>query len=126
MTLEEKIEQSFTGRPNFPVPSYTLRSIPPSPTRDPNVHLEHGNALRPRRPHRRSTWHHESLRNKRPIRKFHVHRHEITYGSENWIGVGAPPWTWLRSEQRIAVVHKGVFATAKGVLCDLWVRWEGI
>lgn len=45
---------------------------------------------------------------------------------ENWTGVGAPPWTWPISEQWVDVVHKGVFATGTGVLCDLWMRREGI
>ncbi|KAF7587222.1 hypothetical protein BBP40_007535 [Aspergillus hancockii] len=41
---------------------------------------------------------------------------------ENWMGVGAPPWTWPVTEQIIDVLHKGVYAFATGYLADRWLQ----
>jgi hypothetical protein len=37
---------------------------------------------------------------------------------ENITGKGAPPWTWPRDELAVDVLHKAVYAFAKGVIAD--------
>lgn len=37
---------------------------------------------------------------------------------ENATGVGAPPWTWPRSELVVDLVHKSIYAFAAGIVAD--------
>ena len=125
MTLAEKIEQSFTGRPNSYVPAHTLErllGLPARPDRDRlglnwAMHWGQGIALGAVR-----AW-----MAKRgfggPFGSFLFLNLRLfnDQSLENATGVGAPPWTWPRDEQAIDVAHKAVYAFVTGAVADLLV-----
>jgi hypothetical protein len=45
---------------------------------------------------------------------------------ENISGVGAPPWTWPRSELLTDLLHKGIYGFATGVVADRLARPEPV
>src|ERR671912_421986 len=45
---------------------------------------------------------------------------------ENISGVGAPPWTWPRSELLIDLLHKGIYGFTTGVVADRLARPEPV
>jgi hypothetical protein len=45
---------------------------------------------------------------------------------ENITGVGAPPWTWPRSELLIDLLHKAIYGFATGVVADRLARPEPV
>jgi hypothetical protein len=45
---------------------------------------------------------------------------------ENITGVGAPPWTWPRSELPIDLLHKAIYGFATGVVADRLARPEPV
>lgn len=125
MTLGEKIEQSFTNRPNSLVPGYTLRALlglprlPETEMWSWNMAMHYGQGALIGGVRGIMSLYAISG----PFANFMFTGMRLLNDQtlENWTGVGAPPWTWPKSEQWIDVLHKGVFATATGVLCDLWV-----
>jgi hypothetical protein len=44
---------------------------------------------------------------------------------ENATGVGAPPWTWPRTELVVDLVHKTVYGFATGAVADLLAARSG-
>ncbi len=125
MTLAEKVEQSFTGRPNSYVPAHTLErllGLPAKPDRDRlglnwAMHWGQGIALGAVR-----AW-----MAKRgfggPFGSFLFLNLRLLNDQslENATGVGAPPWTWPKDEQAIDVAHKAVYAFVAGAVADLLV-----
>ena len=125
MTLAEKIEQAFTGRPNSYVPAHTLERLLRLPHRPDEERL-----------HLNWTMHWGQgilLGAVRALMARHGFRGPV--GSflfmnlrlindqtlENATGVGAPPWTWPRDEQAIDLLHKAVYAYATGAAADALV-----
>jgi hypothetical protein len=125
MTLSEKIEQLFTGRPNSYVPAHTLERLLGRPHRPDSertimnwaMHWGQGIALGTVR----------GLMADRGVRgpvashmfmNFRLLNDQIL---ENSTGVGALPWTWPVDEQVIDLFHKAVYAHTTGVVVDLLV-----
>ncbi|MHA6793828.1 hypothetical protein ACVGVM_10000 [Pseudonocardia bannensis] len=46
--------------------------------------------------------------------------------TENWMGVGAPPWTWPRDELVIDLAGKTVYAFATGAVADALAAAAGV
>jgi|tagenome__1003787_1003787.scaffolds.fasta_scaffold20819292_2 hypothetical protein len=122
MTISEKLEQAFTGRPNSYVPAHTLERLLRLPYKPDlerlgmnwAMHWGQGIALGAVR----------ALMAQRGIRGpmgsfiFLNLRLANDQTLENATGVGAPPWTWPRDEQVIDLAHKAVYAFATGVVAD--------
>jgi hypothetical protein len=129
MTLAEKAEQSFTGRPNSFVPAHTLErllGLPARPDRERlglnwAMHWGQGIALGAVR-----AW-----MAKRglggPFGSFLFLNLRLLNDQslENATGVGAPPWTWPRDEQAVDIAHKAVYAFVTGIVADRLVRDPG-
>ena len=126
MTLAEKVEQQFTGRPNSYVPARTLgRLIGRRVGEDDHcvgmnwaMHWGQGILLGAVR----------GLMAKHGMRgpfgsflfmKVRLFNDQML---ENATGVGAPPWTWPNDEQALDLVHKGVYAFVTGALADHLVQ----
>src|SRR3954470_12179875 len=114
MTTAEKLEQRVTKRPNSYVPARTLlalvgRRLPETATPLVANHLMHWGtgitvgALR-------GLWSASDLRGARSSAAHTVVRLAVDQTLENATGVGAPPWTWPRSEQVLDVAHKVVYS----------------
>jgi hypothetical protein len=123
MTLAEKVEQSFTGRPNSYVPGHTLErllGLPAKPDRDRlrlnrAMHWGQGIALGAVR-----AW--MARRGfGGPFGSFLFLNLRLLNDQslENATGVGAPPWTWPWDEQAIDIAHKAVYAFVTGAVADL-------
>ena len=122
MTLAEKLEQAFTKRPNSYVPGRVLLTLlgqRPGSEDKPlfanwlmhwgqGILLGVGRAFMAR----------EGLRG--PVGSFMFMNLRLTNDQtfENATGVGAPPWTWPKSEQIVDLVHKGIYAFTTGGLAD--------
>ena len=129
MTLAEKVEQAFTGRPNSYVPGHTLErllGLSAKPDRDRlglnwAMHWGQGIALGAVR-----AW-----MAKRgfggPFGSFLFLNLRLLNDQslENATGVGAPPWTWPRDEQAIDIAHKAVYAFVTGAVADRLVDDPG-
>jgi hypothetical protein len=129
MTLAEKVEQAFTGRPNSFVPAHTLErllGLPARPDRERlglnrAMHWGQGIALGAVR-----AW-----MDKRglggPFGSFLFLNLRLLNDQslENATGVGAPPWTWPRDEQAVDIAHKAVYAFVTGMVADRLVRDPG-
>ncbi|OJJ65399.1 hypothetical protein ASPSYDRAFT_166071 [Aspergillus sydowii CBS 593.65] len=126
MTVGEKIEQFFTGRPSSYVPGHTLERLLFLPAR-PNserfglnmaMHYGQGAAAAIIR----------ALMSANGIRgpfsdfMFISIRLMIDQTLENVTGVGALPWTWPVNEQIIDIIHKAVFAFVTGYFTDRWLQ----
>ncbi|KAI8372469.1 hypothetical protein BD560DRAFT_395046 [Blakeslea trispora] len=122
MTLGEKIEQAFTGRPSSFVPAHTLERIlglPYKPDSERLIlnHIMHygqgilGGTIRSLM---------SSYGMVGPFSSFiYVFiRLGIDQTLENVTGVGAPPWTWPYDEQIIDILHKMVYAFVTGAVAD--------
>jgi hypothetical protein len=123
MTLAEKVEQSFTGRPNSYVPGHTLErllGLPAKPDRDRlrlnwAMHWGQGIALGAVR-----AW--MARRGfGGPFGSFLFLNLRLLNDQslENATGVGAPPWTWPWDEQAIDIAHKAVYAFVTCAVADL-------
>ncbi|HEX8339875.1 MAG TPA: hypothetical protein VF624_03105 [Tepidisphaeraceae bacterium] len=122
MTLAEKIEQSFTQRPNSYVPAHTLERLAglehkPDAQRlalNHTMHWGQGILLGVVRAFMaRSGW-----QGAVPSFIFTALRLTSDQVLENATGVGAPPWTWPKDEQRIDVIHKSVYGFVTGFVAD--------
>ena len=120
MTLGEKVEQRFTGRPDSYVPSRTLQRLLGRRRPRDDWALNHAmhwgtgisvGALR-------GVMAAAGLRGPWASAMFSVLRLTTDQTLENATGVGAPPWTWPRDELVIDLAHKGVYAFATGVVAD--------
>ena len=123
MTLAEKVEQRFTGRPNSYVPAHTLErllGLRKRPDRERlglnwAMHWGQGIALGPVR-----AWMaRRGLGGPFGSFLFLNLRLLNDQSLENATGVGAPPWTWPRDEQAIDITHKAIYAFATGAVADL-------
>ncbi|CBF76068.1 hypothetical protein BDV09DRAFT_200011 [Aspergillus tetrazonus] len=126
MTVGEKIEQFFTGRPSSYVPGHTLERLLSLPVRPDSerfglnmaMHYGQGAAAAIIR----------ALMSANGIRgpfsdfMFISVRLMIDQTLENWTGVGALPWTWPVNEQVIDILHKAVFAFVTGYFTDRWIQ----
>ncbi len=129
MTLAEKVEQAFTGRPNSFVPAHTLErllGLPARPDRERlglnwAMHWGQGIALGPVRAWMAS----RGLGGPFGSFLFLNLRLLNDQSLENATGVGAPPWTWPRDEQAVDIAHKAVYAFVAGLVADRLVRDPG-
>jgi hypothetical protein len=122
MTLAEKVEQMFTGRPNSYVPAHTaerLLRLPRKPDAERlgmnwAMHWGQGILLGAVR-----GW--MARRGKRgPVGSFMFLNLRLLNDQtlENATGVGAPPWTWPVDEQAIDLLHKAIYAFVTGAVAD--------
>lgn len=126
MTASEKVEQSWTSRPNSFVPGravLTLLGRRPGGDAQPflaNQALHWGTgallgALR-------GVWAAVGLRGLRADVAHTVVRLSFDQTVENATGVGAPPHTWPLAEQGVDMFHKAVFSFVTGVVADRLVK----
>jgi hypothetical protein len=122
MTLTEKVEQRFTGRPDSYVPAVTLGRLVGVPderserSRALNLamHLGQGAVLGIVR----SIMAEGGLRGLRASQLFTSVRFANDQTLENYTGSGAPPWTWPRKELAIDMSHKIVYGVVTGLVAD--------
>jgi hypothetical protein len=122
MTLAEKLEQAFTGRPNSYVPAHTLErllGLREKPDKDRlglnwAMHWGQGIVLGAVR----------ALMAQKgiggPVGSFLFLNLRLfnDQAFENATGVGASPWTWPRDEQTIDLLHKAIYAFVTGAVAD--------
>lgn len=122
MTLAEKLEQRFTGRPNSYVPAHTMERLlrqehKPDDQRlamNLTMHWGQGILLGVVR-----GWMAEAgIRG--PMGSFlHMNLRLLNDQTlENLTGAGALPWTWPVDEQAIDLMGKGVYAFVTGAVAD--------
>ncbi len=122
MTAAEKLEQTFTQRPNSYVPGKTLARLL---GRDPKkyehdrvmnwaMHWGQGILLGGVR----GLMAQRGLRG--PVGSFMFTNLRLLNDQtlENATGVGAPPWTWPVDEQVIDLLHKAIYAFTTGAVAD--------
>lgn len=122
MTLAEKVEQVFTGRPSSFVPAHTLERLlgfahQPDQQRvwlNWAMHWGQGILLGAVR----GMLAQRGVRG--PIGSFMFMNLRLLNDQtlENATGAGSPPWTWPVDEQVIDLVHKGVYAFVTGMVAD--------
>lgn len=126
MTLGEKLEQSFTRRPDSYVPAHTLeRLLGLRRKRDAqrwglNHAMHWGTGILVGS--LRGVMAEAGLRGPWASGMHAVVRLTTDQTLENATGVGAPPWTWPREELVIDLAHKAVYALATGVVADALAR----
>ncbi len=127
MTVGERIEQRFTGRPDSFVPARTLLRLLGRPdtnrlSRKANFGMHAGQAILLGT--LRGVMAGAGLRGPWASAMFLVVRLTNDQTLENATGVGAPPWTWPRDEMVVDVLHKAVYAGTTGAAADaLAARW---
>lgn len=129
MTAGEKIEQTFTGRPNSHVPGRVLARLTggsesagaESTALNWAMHFGQGMALGMLR----SIMAEVGLRGPLSSAKFTVVRLTNDQIFENATGVGAPPQTWPRAELALDFFHKTVYAFATGAVSDALAARRG-
>ena len=122
MTLAEKLEQRFTGRPNSFVPAHTLERLLRQPHKPDSeregmnwtMHWGQGILLGALRGWMAET----GVRGPMGSFLFLNLRLLNDESLENLTGVGALPWTWPVDEQVIDLCGKGVYAFVTGTICD--------
>ncbi len=123
MTLTEKLEQKFTGRPDSYVPAHTLQKLLGQPVAGSEekplalnwaMHWGQGILLGSLR----GWMARRGLRG--PFGSFLFMNLRLLNDQtlENATRVGALPWTWPVDEQIIDLVHKGVYAFTAGLVAD--------
>lgn len=125
MTVAEKVEQSFTHRPNSYVPGRALMTMlgrHPSEEDQPfaanqTVHWVTAALLGAVR----GVWAATGLRGPRADLVHTLLRLSFDQTVENATGAGAPPHTWPLSEQAVDVGHKAVFSFVTGMVADRWI-----
>ncbi len=119
MTLAEKLEQQFTGRPDSYVPAHTLERLLGQRERDSlamnwTMHWGQGILLGAVR----------GLMAESGVRGpmgslLHMNLRLLNDQTlENATGAGALPWTWPVDEQLIDILEKGVYAFVTGAVAD--------
>lgn len=125
MTAGEKVEQSFTSRPNSYVPARALLTLlgrqPGDEDRPPVAnHVMHWGTgalvgmLR-------GVWSATGIRGAEANALHTAFRLAFGQTVENTTGVGAPPSTWPRQERAIDVLHKAVYGVVTGLVSDAMV-----
>jgi hypothetical protein len=128
MTLSEKLEQRFTGRPDSYVPGRTLQRLlgrresrrHPSRAMNLGMHYGQGTLLGVVR----SMMANAGLRGPRASAMFTVMRVTKDQVLENATGVGAPLWMWPRDQLAIDLLHKSVYGYTTGAVADRLARRE--
>lgn len=123
MTLAEKLEQAVTRRPNSYVPAHTLERLAglrrkPDAQRlavNHTMHWGQGILLGVAR----AVMARFGLQGAIPSFAFTAFRLANDQVLENATGVGAPPWTWPKDEQRIDLLHKSIYGFVTGYVADL-------
>jgi hypothetical protein len=129
MTLGEKVEQRFTGRPDSYMPARVLERLlrrPEAPGRQPvslNWAMHGGQAVA--LGVLRGVMANSGLRGPWSSAMFTVVRLTSDQTLENGTGVGAPPWTWPRRELAVDLLHKSVYGFATGLVADALARRYG-
>jgi hypothetical protein len=126
MTAAEKLEQSFTHRPNSYVPARTLLTLlgrHPSDDDRPAgwnhaMHWGTGAALGALR----GVWAAIGLRGPQAHVAHTVVRLATDQTLENATGVGAPPRTWPRDERVVDLLHKAIYSVVTGVVAERIVQ----
>lgn len=125
MTLAEKVEQLFTRRPNSYVPAHTLERLLRLPHKPDEERLKLNWAM-----HWgqgivmgvvRGLMAEQGVRGAVGSFLFMNLRLLNDQTLENATGVGALPWTWPADEQRLDLLHKGIYAFTTGVVADLLI-----
>lgn len=122
MTIGEKVEQRFTGRPSSYVPALTLgrmvgiadRRAEKSTALNLGMHFGQAAALGVVR----ALMAEGGLRGVRASTAFTGLRLVNDQTLENYTGAGAPPSTWPRDELLVDVVHKAVYGLVTGLVAD--------
>lgn len=122
MTASEKIEQTFTRRPNSYVPARALLTLLGRRRADRDrpvlwnhaMHWGTGAALGALR----GVWAVTGLRGPTVDVWHTVTRLAFDQTVENLTGVGAPPRSWPVREQVVDVVHKGIYSIVTGIAAD--------
>ena len=121
MTIGEKIEQTFTHRPNSYVPAHTLARLVHLPEPDADrrwlnwvMHWGQGSLLGIVRAWLGS----RGIAGPFGSFVFWFLRLAADQTLENATGAGSPPWTWPRGEQAIDIAHKGIYAFTTGMVAD--------
>ncbi|CAN5915081.1 hypothetical protein BH24BAC1_BH24BAC1_37330 [soil metagenome] len=123
MTLAEKIEQLFTNRPDSYVPAHTLERLLRLPHKPDEerlalnwaMHWGQGILLGVVR----GIMAEQGVRGPVGSLLFMNLRLLNDQTLENATGVGALPWTWPVDEQRIDLLHKGIYAFTTGAVADM-------
>ena len=128
MTVGEKLEQRLTGRPDSFVPARVLARLLRLPaageqSRPLNWAMHVGQAALVGVV--RGVMAQAGLRGPWASGMFTVVRLTSDQILENATGVGAPPWTWPRSEAAVDVLHKAVYAYATGAVADALAARNG-
>lgn len=129
MTVAEKLEQRWSGRPDSHVPGRTLlrlMGLPERSGRQPQavnlgMHFGQGALLGSVRGVMAAA----GLRGPWASAMFWSVRLTNDQILENATGVGAPPWTWPRRELAVDLLHKGVYALATGAVADALAARSG-
>lgn len=129
MTLGEKIEQRFSGRPDSHVPARVLERLagrPEQPRRQPRalnlgMHYGQGAVVGVLR----AVMANAGLRGPVASGMFTVVRLTSDQILENATGVGAPPQTWPRRELAVDVLHKAVYGFVTGAVADALAARHG-
>ncbi|WP_447002094.1 hypothetical protein ACRAKI_20350 [Saccharothrix isguenensis] len=126
MTIAEKVEQRFTGRPNSHVPARVLERLTGLPerrsrARNLGMHFGQGALLGVVR----ALMANAGLRGPVASAMFAVVRLTNDQILENATGVGAPPQTWPRGELAVDLLHKSVYAFATGAVADALAARNG-
>ncbi|MDR7277036.1 hypothetical protein [Catenuloplanes atrovinosus] len=122
MTLAEKAEQRFTGRPDSYVPARTLSRLTglpesgPRPPRWRNLAMHYGTGAAVGV--LRSVMAQAGLRGPVASGMFTVVRLTTDQILENATGTGAPPQTWPRTELAVDLLHKAVYGFVTGAVAD--------
>ncbi|MEU4445236.1 hypothetical protein AB0K14_23345 [Actinosynnema sp. NPDC050801] len=126
MTVVEKVEQRFTGRPDSHVPRQVLERLTGLPerrsrARNLSMHFGQGALLGVVR----ALMANAGLRGPVASAMFAVVRLTNDQILENATGVGAPPQTWPRKELAVDLAHKSVYAFATGAVADALAARNG-
>ena len=128
MTVGERLEQRLTGRPDSYVPARVLARLlhlraSGEQSRPLNWAMHAGQAALVGVV--RGVMAQAGLRGPWASGMFTVVRLTSDQILENATGVGAPPWTWPRSEAAVDVLHKAVYAYATGAVADALAARNG-
>jgi hypothetical protein len=130
MTVGEKVEQRFTGRPDSYVPGRVLERLTGLPerrarqSRAVNLTMHFGQGALAGVV--RSLMANAGMRGPLASAMFAVVRLSNDQILENATGVGAPPTTWPRPELAVDLLHKSVYALATGAVADALAARHGL
>ena len=126
MTAAEKVEQSFTHRPDSYVPARTLLTLlgrHPSDDDRPAgwnhaMHWGTGAVLGALR----GIWAAVGIRGLEAHVAHTVVRLSTDQTLENATGVGAPPASWPRDERAVDLLHKAIYSVTTGLVADRMIE----